>query len=110
VDASPTIRSCGLQPRIIAGAADAGLFRALITCASNYLEDFVGPINTAKYVQNGPITGEESRVEDCEGQYGFISSRPGEGDQLSPTAAGRTFRETDEPIRPSGPEPDFAAC
>jgi hypothetical protein len=26
------------------------LFRVLITCASNYLEDFVGGANTAKYM------------------------------------------------------------
>jgi hypothetical protein len=34
-------------PRIM---ADAGLFRAQITIACNYLQDFVGRLNTAKYV------------------------------------------------------------
>ena len=29
--------------------ADAGLFRALIICIYNYLQDFVGRQNTAKY-------------------------------------------------------------
>jgi hypothetical protein len=42
---------------------DPCLFRALISCTYNYLEDFVGCLNTPNYVQNGPITGGESRVE-----------------------------------------------
>jgi hypothetical protein len=63
VAGKPTIRSIGLQPRIIAEAADAGLFRALISSISNFLQDFAGRLNTAKDVQNGPITGEGMRVE-----------------------------------------------
>ena len=31
------------------GAADAGLFRALVDCLSNYFQDFVDCLNTAKY-------------------------------------------------------------
>jgi hypothetical protein len=33
-----------------AGIADAGLFRALISSVSNYLQDFKGRPNTPKYV------------------------------------------------------------
>lgn len=45
------------------GQAEAGLFRALIAGTCNYLQDSVGCLNTAKYVHNGPIMGERTRVE-----------------------------------------------